>query len=142
MRDTRTIFEGSIEVDSDTYLQAPDYDLEDSPGFSDDDVPIPDLDVPFTEHTELRFVLDYPFENPLECVASGASGVTLRNVIDAVRDGFRTMYQDTTVEPIANLHNKRVTGAYGEALHVIGDLVIEAIEVDELNGTLEVGIGS
>jgi hypothetical protein len=88
---------------------------------------------------ELRFTLDYPFEKPFTGTVTGA--LTLRRIIDAVRAGFRTMYQGTTEREIPGMANKDVRGAYGKAFHVIGDLVIEEIQLCD-GKTLEIGIGS
>jgi hypothetical protein len=141
MGEMRCVFEGSIEVDATGYFKSADYDTAD---FDDGDglVPIDDVEVPFTPLAELTFVLDYPFEQPLDCVVRSNGGIALRHVIDAVRAGFHRMYENATEEDIPNLANKRVTGAYGVALHIMGDLVIESIDLDESEGRLEIGIGS
>jgi hypothetical protein len=59
-----------------------------------------------------------------------------------VRAAYQTMYRGVTIEDVPNLDNKRVRGDYGEALHVIEDLVIETISIDDATGALDISIGS
>jgi hypothetical protein len=131
--------EGSIEIAGDAYVASVwDEDANESA-----DVPILGLDEFVTQRARLTFVLDYPFELPFEGeVKAAAGGSTLRQIIDAVRQSYRTMYEGTTEEPIAQMINKLVKGKYGAAFHVISDLVIESIDLDEQAGVLEIGIGS
>jgi len=133
---TRTIYDGSIQVSGSDYTHT----VEQGDDYVE--APIEDLDKPVTRRAVLTFTLDYPFERALDGEVRTDGGATLRQIIDAVRATYRTMYQGTTVEDIANLDNKRVRGAYGEAFHVIEDLVIEGIELDDDTGRLEIVIGS
>jgi hypothetical protein len=116
-----TIYEGSIAVDSNEYVQS----VERGDDFVDE--PIDGLDRVVTKASQVRFTLDYPFERPFEGVVSGE--ITLRRTIDAIRAGFRQMYVGTTEREVPGMYNKDVTGPYGQAFHVIGDLVIEGIEL-------------
>jgi hypothetical protein len=100
---------------------------------------IPGLDRVVSQAPELGFTLDYPFEKPFAGKVTGP--LTLRRIIDAVRAGFRTMYQGTTESEIPGLYNKDVRGAYGRAFHIIGDLFIEQIQLCD-GKTLEIEIGS
>ena len=52
------------------------------------------------------------------------------------------MYRGATPQDLPNLENKLVDGDYGRAFHVIEDLVIESIEIDEEAAELIIGIGS
>jgi hypothetical protein len=134
----RTVFyEGEIPVAGTSYAQS----IVNSAGDLED-VPIDGLDTPVTRKHRLDFTLDYPFDRPYEGHVIGDAGVTLRQVIDAIREGYRVMYRGAAVSDLANLHNKLVQGEYGQAVHVIGDLVIERIVVDEESGRIEIGIGS
>lgn len=126
----RTLYEGSLSVADADYID-PDTEAE-----------IENLDKRVTKQPIVGFTLDYPFEKPYEGKIVTDAGATLRQIIDAIRGAYRTMYRGTTVEDIPNLENKRVTGEYGQALHVIEDLVIESIEIDEKTGQLEIFIGS
>jgi hypothetical protein len=132
----RTIYVGGIAVAGGDYTNSPGTD----PG--GDAVPIDGLDALVTRRHRLDFVLDYPFERPYEGHVIGDAGITLRQIIDAVRAGYRTMYRGATVGELGNLHNKSVDGNYGRAVHVIGDLVIERIDVDDGAGRIELMIGS
>lgn len=67
--------------------------------------------------------------------------MTLRRIIDAIRAGFRKMYEGAEVRDIPGMMNKDVRGAYGNAFHVIGDLVVESIELCD-GDRLEISIGS
>lgn len=70
-----------------------------------------------------------------------AGKITLRAVIDAIRAGFREMYEGAKVGDIPGMMNKDVNGAYGNAFHDIGDLVIEGIDLCD-GDVLEISIGS
>jgi hypothetical protein len=128
-----TIYEGSIAVDATDYLHTVER--------GDDyvDAPLEGLDRVLSRSTGVRFVLDYPFERPFEGVVTGE--LTLRRAIDAIRAGFRTMYRGTTEREIPGLENRDVTGPHGQAFHVIGDLVIEQLELCA-DDTLRVFVGS
>jgi hypothetical protein len=103
------------------------------------DETIPNLDRVISKAPKLDFTLDYPFEKPFK--GSVSSPLTLRRIIDAVRAGFRHMYEGTTQRDIPHMVNKDVSGAYGKAFHAITDLVIENIQI--CGGTrLDIGIGS
>lgn len=132
----RTIYEGQIAIASTDYTNP----IEQGDDFVD--VEIEGLDERVTSRSVLRFTLDYPFERPYEGEVVADGGASLRQIIDGVRAAYRHMYTDVTIEPIANLDNKRVRGAYGEAVHVIDDLVIESIAIDEKAGRLDIYIGS
>jgi hypothetical protein len=108
-----------------------------------EDREIEGLDDLVSTAAELRFTLDYPFDAPYEGrVQAYGDGITLRQVIIAIRQGFRVMYAGASAEDIPGLANKKVEGTYGRAFHVIGDLVIESLAVSDESGTLDVGIGS
>lgn len=130
------VYEGSIPVAGNAYQHAAlvgdDYAETDIPG----------LDIVVSRAPSLTFTLDYPFDEPFEGRVVGVEGITLRHVIDAIRDGYRQMYEAASTEDIPNLANKRVTGTHGTAVHVIDDLVIERIELDGRNNTLTIDIGS
>jgi hypothetical protein len=91
----------------------------------------------------LFFTLEYPFGEKFHGVVEIGEReprITLRMIIRDVRRGFREMYRGSKAASIPGMRNKRVVGRYGEAFHVIGDLVIERIR---LHGTrLHVDIGS
>lgn len=128
-----SIYEGGITVDATSYEHAvargDDFAL----------APIEDLDRPVSKSTKVRFTLDYPFDKPFEGKLAGK--VTLRRIIDAIRAGFRTMYEGAAVKDIPGMMNKDVKGAYGSSLHGIGDLVIEHINWCD-GDWLEIAIGS
>jgi hypothetical protein len=107
-----------------------------------EELPIEELDTPVTRRHRLDFTLDYPFDQPYEGQVIGDAGVTLRQVIDAIRAAYREMYRGAAVSDLANLHNKLVQGDYGHAVHVIDDLVIERLAVDDDLGRIEIDIGS
>jgi len=131
-----TVYDGSIPVAGNAYrhtaLVGEDYA----------DTDIPGLDTVVSRAPSLSFTLDYPFDEPFEGRIVGVEGITLRHIIDAIRDGYRQMYEATSTEDIPNIANKKVTGSYGTAMHVIDDLVIESIELDGTNNTLTIFIGS
>lgn len=132
----RTLYDGQIAVSRTDYAHETEEDGEDV------ELEIPGLDERVTSLAVLHFTLDYPFKRPYQGQVRTDGGASLRQIIDGIRDAYRRMYRDAVIEPIANLDNKRVTGDYGEANHVIEDLVIESIELDEQTGQLEVFIGS
>jgi hypothetical protein len=113
------IFEGSITVNSS------DYQHSVARGEDFVDEPISGLDRVLSKSAQVRFTLDYPFERPFAGVVTG--DITLRRTIDAIRAGFRQMYQGTTQRDIPGTYNKDVMGPYGRAFHVIDDLVIARI---------------
>lgn len=128
-----SIYRGSITVD------ATDYVHRVKQGGNSVKQPIDGLDRAVSSSPRVRFWLDYPFEKPYAGTVEGK--VTLRAVIDAIRAGFRKMYEGTTVRDIPKMANKNVTGAYGKAFHVIGDLVIESIDLCD-GDMLAIDIGS
>jgi hypothetical protein len=128
-----TIYKGSIEVNSVDYLQPVEV------GDADVERSIPDLDRVISTASRIDFTLEYPFEKPFS--GSITEDLTLRRIIDAVRKGFRHMYEGTTQRDIPKLENKDVTGPYGHAFHVISDLVIEQIDLCD-GRSLDVSIGS
>jgi hypothetical protein len=136
----RTLYDaGEIEVASSDYVHS--VAVDDGDDFEDE--AIPGLDDIATRTKRLRFTLDYPFERGRECEVASPTGITLRQIIDAVRSSFREMYTGTRSEPIPGLPgNLRVEGPYGTALHGIDDLVIEVIDLDEDRGLLDISIGS
>lgn len=133
---TRTIYDGSIQVSGSDYTHT----VEQGDDYVEAE--IEDLDERVSKHPVLAFTLDYPFEREHHGEVRADGGATLRQIIDAIRAAFRAMYSGTTVEDIPNLDNKRVRGAYGEAVHVIDDLVIEGIDLDDATGRLDIAIGS
>jgi len=130
------VYEGSIPVADTAYRHT---DLVDDVYA---EVDIPGLDAVVSRAPSLTFTLDYPFDQPFHGRVTGVQGITLRHIIDAVRDAYRHMYEATSVEDIAHLANKAVTGKYGTAVHVIDDLVIERIVLDHRQNTLAIDIGS
>ena len=98
-----------------------------------------DLDRVISKAERAPFVLDYPFEKPF--TGEVTAPITLRRTVDAIRAGFKKMYENTTERDIPGMANKDVSGAYGRAFHVIGDLVIERIDLCQ-DGRLEISIGS
>ncbi len=115
------VYAGSIAVNATDYVH--------SVARGDDVVnqPLEGLDRIVSASTRVEFVLEYPFEKPFRGVVTGE--ITLRRTIDAIRAGFRTMYEGTAQRDIPGMHNKRVTGPYGQAFHVIDDLFIEKIDL-------------
>lgn len=132
----RTLFEGAIEI------SRTDYTTSIEQGDDVVDVAIEGVEERVTSLPILHFTLDYPFERPYQGEVITDAGASLRNIIDAVRAAYRQMYRGASIEPIANLANKRVCGAYGEAVHVIEDLVIESIALEDETGQLDIFIGS
>ncbi len=128
-----TLYTGSIEVDSTEHQHTVER------GGDSVAAPIDGLDTVVSTAPELRFTLDYPFERPFAGTVKGP--LTLRRIIDAVRAGFRKMYEGAAQRDIPGMYNKDVRGRYGRAFHVISDLVIESIELCG-DGSLEIGIGS
>ncbi len=132
----RIVYEGSIAIDGDGYTETIERDgdwLEEA---------IPKLDELVTRKTHLRFTLEYPFEQAFSATIVGDGGVSLRMIIDAVRRGYREIYRGAAHHPIPGLRNQLVQGAYGRAVHAMGDLVIESIRLDEGAGLLDIDIGS
>jgi hypothetical protein len=127
------IYKGMIEVDARTYVHPALH------GDTDVNEPIPALDRVLSKAPRIELTLDYPFEKPFTTTVTGP--ITLRRVIDAVRAGFRHMYEGTTQRDIPKLENKDVTGPYGRAFHAIGDLVIESIDLCD-DSWLDISIGS
>jgi hypothetical protein len=115
------VYDGSIEVNSSDYVHPVAH------GEDYVDEPIDGLDRVISKSRSVRFTLDYPFETPFAGVVTGE--ITLRRTIDAIRAGFRKMYEGSTQRDIPRLENKDVTGPYGRAFHAIGDLVIERIDL-------------
>ncbi|HUQ04534.1 MAG TPA: hypothetical protein VM261_18665 [Kofleriaceae bacterium] len=137
----RTIYDGQIAVADADYTHA----SEDDEGELVE-AEIENLDAPVTSRAVVGFRLDYPFEKPFDGEVRGSGGggggVSLRQIIDAIRAAYRAMYVGTVAEPMEKLDNMHVRGPYGEAHHVIEDLVIETIALDDEAGTLEIFIGS
>jgi hypothetical protein len=129
----RAVYDGSIAVNSTDYIH--------SVARGDDfvDVPIEGLDRIISASAKVRFSLDYPFEKPFNGVVTGQ--ITLRRTIDAIRAGFRHMYEGSTEREIPGMSNKDVSGPYGRAFHAIDDLVIEHIDLCA-DDSLVIDIGS
>jgi len=128
-----SIFDGDIAVDSHDYVQTV------ARGSDAVEEPIPRLDDVVSKAPRIEFTLNYPFEKPYAGSVSGE--ITRRRIIDEVRAGFRHMYEGTTQRDIPKLYNKDVTGPYGRAFHVIGDLAIESIDLCD-DRRLDISIGS
>jgi hypothetical protein len=128
-----SIYEGGVAVDARNYVQT----VERGSDWVEEAVPR--LDKVISKEPRIEFTLDYPFEKPFTGVVTGE--ITLRRIIDAVRAGFRHMYEGTSQRDIPNMYNKDVTGPYGRSFHVIGDLVIERIDLCD-GGKLDISIGS
>ncbi|MCE9579711.1 MAG: hypothetical protein K8W52_41720 [Deltaproteobacteria bacterium] len=120
------IFDGSLDVGAADYA-------------SPDGAMIAGLDDTVSKAPRLDFTLDYPFDKPFTGSVAGA--ITLRRIIDEVRGGFRHMYAGTSQRAVPGMYNKDVRGTYGRAFHVIGDLVIEHIDLCG-DRWLELTIGS
>jgi hypothetical protein len=132
---SRTIYSGTI------YVSARDYTQTVKRGGDFVTAPVAGLDDVVTPEHELHFTLDYPFEKPYAGVVRSESGITLRQIIDAVRASFRAMYQGASQRDIPGMFNKDVRGDYGRAFHVIDDLVIAEIALRD-DGGLEIEIES
>lgn len=132
----RVIYSGGLPVDATDYRHTREVDGD----YIEADVE--GLDDVVSRSSLLRFTLDYPFQETFEGTVSSDAAPTLRHVFDAIRAGFRTMYAGATTEDVPGLHNKVAQGVFGRAVHDIGDLVIERIEIDDQTGELEIGIGS
>lgn len=117
------LYSGHIGVADDDYME-----LVSEDGGPPEEMPIEGLDDVLTELTPVAVVLDHPFDRPHRARLSGDDGITLRQVIDAVRQGFRTMYQSR--------------GAYGEVFHPITDIVIETIILDDEKKTISLEVGT
>lgn len=127
------IYDGSIAVDATTYVEPVAH------GDAWTDEPVSDLDRVVSTAPRIDFTLDYPFEKPFTSSITG--DLTRRRIIDAVRAAFRHMYEGTTQRDIPKMYNKDVRGPYGRAFHVIGDLVIEGIDLCD-DRWLDINIGS
>ncbi len=79
--------------------------------------PIEQLDEVVGAEVELQFSLEYPFEKSYAGTVRG--GATRRQVIEAVRDAFRTMYAATTEKG----------GPYGRAHQQLDHLFVDRIEL-------------
>jgi len=115
------VFSGSIEVAATGYEGATE------------------LDRVVTKAERVSFTLDYPFEKPF--AGTVIAPITLRRIVDAIRAGFRTMYEGAEQRDIPGLMNKDVRGVYGRSFHAIGDLVIESVQLCA-DGRLDIDIGS
>lgn len=127
------VYSGSIDVAATGYQ----HHVERGDDYVEEE--IGDLDRVITKATRVQFTLDYPFEKKFTGVVTDR--VTLRKIIDAVRAGFRKMYEGSTERDIPGMMNKDVSGAYGKSFHAIGDLVIEGIDLCD-DASLEISIGS
>jgi hypothetical protein len=132
-RERIAISDGLIQVNANDYVQP----VERGSDFVNE--PIPHLDVVVSKQQRIAFTLDYPFERQFEGSVTG--DITLRRIIDAVRTGFRHMYEGASARKIPNMENVDVTGPYGRAVHGIGDLVIEHIDLCD-DRRLDISIGS
>ena len=128
-----SLYEGSIPVVGTDYIH------QISRGGDVVEETIDGLDRVVSKAETVRFTLDYPFEKPLAGTVTGK--ISVRRIIDAIRAGFRTMFEGTTQKDIPGMMNKEVRGPYGKSFHVIGDLVIESIHLCN-DDSLEIGIGS
>jgi hypothetical protein len=116
----RVIFDGALRVGGDDYFH-----------FVDDvgtEAEVEDLDVQVTLLPAVQFWLDYPFATELAGTVRAEGGITLRQVIDAIRAGYRTMYRGAAARDVA--------------AHTIEDIYIERIVLDEETGDLDVVVGS
>jgi len=93
----------------------------DSGDFLHLDAPLTGLDEVMTDEPELTFTLEYPFEKPYAGTIKTAKGATRRQIIDAIRTGFRTMYAATT----------ETGGTYGRAHQRLDHLFIDRIALDD-----------
>jgi hypothetical protein len=136
---TRTILDAQIEAAKASYV----YLADDDEGRIVE-VALENLDTPVTSRAVLTFQLRYPFEKPFDGAVHGDrdGGVTLRQIIDAIRAGFQSMYRDTSVEPMEKLYNVNVRGPHGRAHHAIEHLAIGPIELDDETGHLEIVVSS
>lgn len=132
----RLIYDGCLAVDASDYTHL--VEREDAY----EEVELDGLDACVTRAPLLRFTLDYPFDRPFAGTVGGGSGVTLRQIIDAIRQGLQRMYAGSSREQHPLLVNQVVHGDHGQAEHAIEDLVIERITLDEAAGVLAVEIGS
>jgi hypothetical protein len=133
---SKILYEGSITVAATDYTHTVAREDEYA------EAEIEALDERLTRVSRLTFTLDYPFDRPYACELITDAGASLRQIIDAVRRGFRVMYRGASHQAVPNLANVMVEGEFGRAMHAIEDLVIERIELDEETATLEIGIGS
>lgn len=100
------------------------------------------LDAVAVPANTVTLTLDYPFNKPLVKTLHSPTGFTLRQIIEAIRAGYREMYQATRDAQLPGLLNRHVTGPYGDAYHAMEDLVIERIRYDAQKGALYLSIGS
>ncbi len=133
-----SIYEGSVSVARADYSHT----VHDNETDKYVELPIDGLDDRVATIATLSFTLDYPFDSPFHGTVVTDAGPTLRQIIEAVRAAYRTMYRGTVAQDLPLAGNKLVTGEYGRAFHVIEDLVIESIDIDEAAARLEIGIGS
>ena len=134
----RRIYEGSVSVASLDYVHT----VQDKKTGEYMQAPIAGLDDHIAIAATLAFTLDYPFESPYHGTLAAGAGTTLRQIFDAVRAAYRLIYRGTTPQDLPLVDNKLVDGQYGRAFHVIEDLVIESIDIDEVSARLEIFIGS
>ena len=92
----------------------------DSADFLHLDVPLTDLDEVISDEAELKFTLLYPFEKPYTGTIQSGGGATRRQILEAIRAGFRTMYAGTTAEG----------GTYGRAHQQLDRLFIDRIALE------------
>jgi hypothetical protein len=85
------------------------------------DAPLTGLDEVVTDEAELKFTLLYPFEKPYAGTIQTGGGASRRQILEAIRAGFRTMYAGTTNEG----------GAYGRAHQELDHLFIDRVELDD-----------
>src|SRR5262249_42714317 len=107
----RVVYEGSVAVN------ASDYTHPVARGDDYVDVEIEGLDDLVTRVSCLRFTLDYPFDKPYAGTVIGDAGVSLRQIIDAIRTGFRVIYRGAAHTEVPRLLNQIVDGDYGRAFH-------------------------
>ncbi|MBL0218384.1 MAG: hypothetical protein IPQ07_31440 [Myxococcales bacterium] len=132
----RVIYEGSLTVSGTDFTQTVQR------GNDYVEAELEGLDERIAPNAHLTFTLDYPFSKPYKGTVVTDAGASLRQIIDAIRNGFRVMYRGAAHEEVPNLANEKVDGDYGRAYHAIEDLVIERIDFDEETSELEIEIGS
>ncbi len=97
----------------------------DSADFVHLDVPLTELDEVITDEPELKFTLLYPFDKPYAGTIQTGGGATRRQILDAIRAGFRTMYEG---------------GAYGRAHQEIDHMFIDRVELTD--GVLAIDVST
>lgn len=132
-RNAKTVYDGGARVQDTTWVHTVDQNGE----YVEE--AISGLDDVIAKGKSFTFTLDYPFEKPFTGRVEGE--LTRRKAIDAIRAGFRKMFEVSKIEDIPGMANKRVTGPYGEGFHEIGDLYIEHIELCD-GSTLQISMGS